>query len=71
MAEIVKITDFNAPELDPFARLTERELFHSLPVDNGLFIAESPNVIHRALDAGYKPVSLLMEPRSRAGKGSH
>ncbi len=61
MAEIIKISDFNAPELDPFARLTERELFHSLPVDNGLFIAESPNVIHRALDAGYKPVSLLME----------
>lgn len=61
MPEIIKITDFNAPELDPFARLTERELFHSLPFDNGLFIAESPNVIHRALDAGYKPVSLLME----------
>ena len=58
MAEIIKISDFNAPELDPFARLTERELFHSLPVDNGLFIAESPNVIHRALDAGYKRDSL-------------
>lgn len=61
MPEIIQITDYNAPELDPYARLTERELFHSLPFDNGLFIAESPNVIHRALDAGYRPVSLLME----------
>ena len=61
MAEIIKIADFSAPELDVFARLTERELFHSTEEENGVFIAESPNVIHRALDAGYRPISLLME----------
>ena len=61
MARIIEITDFTAPELDAYARLTERQLQgrdqHATP----LFIAESPNVILRALDAGYQPVSLLME----------
>ena len=61
MARIIEITDFTAPELDAYARLTERQLQgrdqHATP----LFIAESPNVILRALDAGFQPVSLLME----------
>ncbi len=61
MSRIIEITDFQAPELDPFARLTERELCPRNERRGGLFIAESPNVIHRALDAGYEPVSLLME----------
>ena len=61
MARIIEITDFSAPELDAFARLTERELYHQNKPECGIFIAESPNVIHRALDAGYEPISLLME----------
>ena len=63
MARIIEITDFAAPELDVYARLTERQLQgrdeHATP----LFIAESPNVILRALDGGWEPVSLLMERR--------
>ena len=68
MASIVQITDFDAPELDWYARLTERELNHSVEIDNGVFIAESPNVIHRALDAGYEPISLLMEEKHVRGQ---
>ena len=60
MPNIIEIGDFTAPELDVYARLTERQLFHPQK-GTGLFIAESPNVIARALDAGYVPVSLLME----------
>jgi len=63
MANIIEITDFHAPELDVYARLTERELCPRDQRDGALFIAESPNVIHRALDAGYEPVSLLTERR--------
>lgn len=62
MAEIIEITDFNAQELDVYARLTERQL-RNPQKGAGIFIAESPNVILRALDAGYVPVSMLMERR--------
>ena len=61
MARIIEITDFSAPELDVYARLTERQLQGRDEKAQPLFIAESPNVILRALDAGYEPVSLLME----------
>ena len=61
MARIIQITDFSAPELDVYARLTERQLQGRDEKAQPLFIAESPNVILRALDAGYEPVSLLME----------
>lgn len=61
MAHIIQITDFSAPELDVYARLTERQLQGRDDKAQPLFIAESPNVILRALDAGYEPVSLLME----------
>ena len=70
MADIIEITDFEAPELDVYARLTERELWHPQHGD-GLFIAESPVVIERALDAGYLPVSLLMEHRHVEGHAKH
>jgi tRNA G18 (ribose-2'-O)-methylase SpoU len=63
MAHIIEITDFNVPELDVYARLTERQLQGRDEKAQPLFIAESPNVILRALDAGYEPVSLLMEGR--------
>ena len=61
MANIVEITDLSAPELDAFARLTEAQLRSRLEPEKGIFIAESPKVIGTALDAGYEPVSLLME----------
>ena len=67
MKKIIEITDINAPELDVYARLTERQLFHPQK-GRGLFIAESPKVIDRALDAGYKPVSLLMERKHVDGQ---
>ena len=61
MAEIIEITDFTAPELDVYARLTEAQLLNREEPAKGMFIAESPKVIERALDAGCVPVSLLME----------
>ena len=67
MPNIVEITDFHAPELDPYARLTQNQLRSRLEPEKGIFIAESPKVISRALDAGYEPVSLLMERRQITG----
>lgn len=61
MSNIIEITDFNAPELDVYARLSEAQVRAVYEPAIGLFIAESPIVIDRALDAGYVPVSLLME----------
>ncbi len=63
MANIVEIGDFTAPELDVYARLTEVQLLNRERPEDGLFIAESPIVIGRALDAGYEPVSILVENR--------
>lgn len=61
MAQIIEITDFSAPELDVYARLTEAQLLNRFEPKKGMFIAESPNVIDRALDAGCRPVSMLLE----------
>jgi len=58
---VIEITNFNAPELDIFARLKENQLQHYFEPDPGLFIAESPNVIERALNSGCKPYSILVE----------
>ena len=69
MPNIIEITDFNAPELDPFARLTEAQLRSKAAPEKGVFIAESPKVIRRALDAGYVPISLLMERKHIEGQG--
>lgn len=63
MANVIEITDFNAPELDIYARLTEGQLLNRRDPEYAMFIAESPKVIERALDAGCRPISLLMEPR--------
>ena len=68
MGQIIEITDFHAPELDVYARLTERQLMGRDEKATPTFIAESPNVILRALDAGYEPVSLLMERRHIDGQ---
>ena len=70
MSHIIEITDFTAPELDAYARLTERELYSCFHPKEGLFIAESPNVILRALDAGFEPVSLLMEHKHVEGQAA-
>ena len=67
MPNIIEITDFHAPELDPYARLTQNQLRNRLEPEKGIFIAESPKVIDRALDAGYKPMSLLMERKQITG----
>lgn len=66
---IIKILDLNAPELDVYARYSEPMLSHINEPDLGIFIAESPNVIMRAMDAGYEPVSFLMEEKSILGEG--
>lgn len=68
MSNIIEVTDFSAPELDLYARLSEAELFHRYEPEQGLFIAESPRVIERALDAGCIPVSLLLERKHIAGQ---
>ena len=69
MNNIIEISDFLAPELDVYARLTEVQLLNREFPGKGLFIAESPKVIERALDAGYEPVSCLMEKRHIDGEG--
>ena len=68
MPHILEITDFQDPALDIYARLTENQLVNRADPDNAMFIAESPNVIHRALDAGCEPVSMLLERKHIEGQ---
>ncbi len=68
MATVIEITDLSSPALAIYARLTETQLRNRLEPEKGLFIAESPKVIVRALDAGYEPVSFLMERRHIEGQ---
>ena len=70
MPNIVEIQELHQPELDVFARLTEAQLRNRLEPEKGVFIAESPKVILRALQGGYQPVSLLMERRQIEGQAS-
>lgn len=63
MSNIIKITDLSIPELDVYARLSEVQLLRYNEPDLGLFICESPKVITRALDAGYTPISILVEEK--------
>ncbi len=70
MGKIIEITDFEAPELDVYARLTEAQLLNRHCLREGLFIAESPKVIQRALDAGCVPVSFLAEQRHIHGEAA-
>ncbi|MCI5498148.1 MAG: RNA methyltransferase [Clostridiales bacterium] len=69
MANIIEITDVTSPHLDLFARLTEAQLRSRVEPEKGVFIAESPKVIHLALDAGQVPVALLMERKHLEGQG--
>ena len=63
MQNIIKINDLNLPELDIYARLSEVQLLRYYEPNPGIFIAESPKVIERALNAGYTPLSFLMEEK--------
>ena len=66
---VIEISDLSLPELDIFARLTEAQLRSRLEPEKGIFIAESPKVIARALDAGCQPLAFLMERRHLDGQG--
>lgn len=68
MANIIEITDFQAEELDIYARLSEGQLLNRHEPEKGIFIAESPKVVERALDAGYEPISLLVERKHIEGE---
>ena len=63
MLNVIEIKDFNAPELDIYTRCTEARLLNKDHPEEGMFIAESPKVIGRALDAGYEPLSVLVEKK--------
>lgn len=64
MHNLIFLDDLNGADLDPYVRLNEAQLFHALEPDPGIFIAESPKVIERALRAGYQPASLLVEEKA-------
>ena len=63
MHNLIFLNDFNAPDLAPYVKFNEAQLFHAREPQPGLFIAESPKVIERALRAGYRPASLLVEEK--------
>ena len=63
MNPIIEITNFEFPELDVYARLNESQLLHFNEPNPGIFTAESPKVIERALNAGYHPISFLIEKK--------
>ena len=71
MPNIIEINDFLAPELDVYAHLTEVQLLNRFEPEKGLFIAESPKVIERALNAGHSPVSFLVEKKHIEGEAKH
>ena len=68
MPQIIEIADFYAPELDVYARLNENQLLNRAEPEKGLFIAESPKVVERAMNAGYEPVSMLVEKKHIDGE---
>lgn len=68
---IIEITDFKDPALDPYARLSENQLLNRADPENAMFLAESPKVVERALDAGYEPLSMLMEKKHIEGEGKN
>ena len=68
MAKIIEITDFNSPQLDIYARMSEGQLLNRHEPEKGIFIAESPKVVERALDAGCEPISMLVEHKHIDGE---
>lgn len=61
MPNVIEIKDINDPFLDPYARMTENQLKSRIAPEKGVFIAESKTVVSLAMDAGYEPISVLME----------
>ena len=61
MYQITQIENLGDPRLEVYTELSESQLYHCREPHEGLFIAESPKVIERALNAGYEPVSLLLD----------
>lgn len=68
MANIIEIIDFNSPQLDIYARMSEGQLLNRHEPEKGIFIAESPKVVERALDAGCEPISMLVERKHIDGE---
>ena len=68
MANIIEITNFNSPQLDIYARMSEGQLLNRHEPEKGIFIAESPKVVERALDAGCEPISMLVERKHIDGE---
>ena len=68
MANIIYVDTLDHPGLDAFARLTEAQLRNRKEPEKGIFIAESPKVIERALNGGYEPLSFLMEEKHITGQ---
>ena len=62
---IIEISSLTHPGVDVFCMLTEAQLRQRIELGKGVFIAESPNVISRALDAGYEPLALMCERKSK------
>ncbi len=71
MNHIIEITDFDDLRLDIYARMTENQLLNRANISEGMFIAESPKVVERALDAGYEPVSCLVEKKHIDGEAAN
>jgi len=70
MADIIEITDLSAPGPDVYSQFTEAQLLHYYEPNGGLFVAESPKVIGRALDAGCSPISLLLDRQEVYGQAA-
>ena len=68
LSDIIEITDFEDPKLDVYARIKEIQLLNRANPEDGIFIAESPKVVERALDAGYEPISILVEKKHVEGE---
>ena len=71
MNNIIEINDITAPELDIYARTSEVQLLRYYEPDPGIFIAESPKVIERALNADYEPISFLVEHKDLEGEAKY
>ena len=68
LSEIIELPDFEDPKLDVYARTKEIQLLNRANPEDGIFIAESPKVVERALDAGYEPISILVEKKHVEGE---
>ena len=69
-ANIIEVSSLSLPELEPFRSTNEAALMHCFEPEMGMFIAESPKVIRRALDAGYEPLSILTERKYISGQAA-